>query len=901
MVHGYNYRDASSRTSCPNFVNKMEKFTELYSTKESTDSEESVREVQSLLDSGQLDPFRRDDVGWYPIHHAAKFGRNEIVKLLLTRCDPHIETHRTRLTALHIASENNRLEVVETLLPYSQHGAPARRDREGNTPMHFACRAGSLEIVSRLMSKFPTNSIHETNRGRVTPLGYAVESKSASIARFILKQSVGNPNRKFSDFRESFPSFRYKQSLDHPVSIFVLGNRQTGKSTLIKSLQVEGYLNRTIGAFKSTSGVEHHSGGVVPSDVSSYGYGRVKFYELASCRQSTQENIFLSLEKSAQAIFVITVSFRDEKKEMEATLHYWLSFIHYQYRFVAASVRLNVAVVGSFLFYKKLGSLRLDNRHRLHLVYHKVLSAYSDLCSHFHFIGKFSMDCRRSESPGMRQLRGVLHQKSREMRPSGGESGVPSSCYVLLSALHELTAATSGQPILKLSDIERHIAEKSPPAPLSLLSLLPSHAEELKPILETLEKRKAVVVLDHLDPRDPWVIFDEYKLISVIDSTLIQKALRTSQASYFNPGIMSVEKLLDCLSPLSISLTKDVLLNILDHFKITEVVAHGNSTRYFLPSVLQISQSSAVWSPSWKPNDPNYVFGFAQCVLPQSRQTSPFFMPRFLYFMLYELFASTEQDDFDSVVMSHSALHCQLASQLEVYVTVDSSTINLNMRCLAGGELPCLQYRNRFLDAIHQQRELLQPNLKVSEYIVPMEGTVFPLKKAKQIHANGIQVNILKNALIGESTSTSTESCNKLRSFEPYEWLSKLQRRHINSLVDPGLTKVEVGKEFIRDLAKCVGQHWKKLLEYSELLQDIETSADEPDAETEESSSDEKRNDKKRRSPQRPHYGQLLELFSSMSIFHSNEELIAVLKVSIHHSASFLFWFNLSDKHYLLS
>ena len=126
----------------------------------------------------------------------------------------------------------------------------------------------------------------------------------------------------------------------------------------------------------------------------------------------------------------------------------------------------------------------------------------------------------------------------------------------------------------------------------------------------------------------------------------------------------------------------------------------------------------------------------------------------------------------------------------------------------------------------------------------------------------------------------------------------QLQRRHINGLVDPGLSNVEVGKEFIRDLAKCVGQHWKKLLEYSELLQDCETSADEPDAETEESSSDEKQNDKKRRSPQRPHYGQLLEFFSSMSIFNSNQELIAVLKVSIHHSASFLFWFNLSDKHY---
>ena len=859
----------------------MDKFIELCSEESTISRDERQQRIVSLLDSGQLDPIRKkSSAGWFPLHYAARFGHADIVQLLISRygCDPHMETREKRYTALHIASEHNLLEIVEMLLQHIPDGAPAKRDKDGNTPLHAACRRGSLEIVNRLTSKYSTTSIHETNKAGSTPLGYAVKEMRAEIARFLFsqKQTLGNPEKRFSDFRAIFPSFKYKQSLDHPVSIFVMGNRQTGKSTLIKSIQVEGYFSRTIGVFKTTSGVEHHSGGIVPSDISSNGYGRAKFYELASCLQSTQENIFLSLEKSARAIFVITLSFKEEMKDMEAHLLYWLSFIHNQYRSVDVSVMPNIAVVGSFIFYKKLGSLRLENRHRLHLLYHRVLSGHSELCSHFHFLGKYSMDCRLSESPGMRQLRSAFRRTSRELRPREGEANIPSSCYVLLSALHDLRPAPSDLPVLRLSDIEREVAEKSSLAPLSLVSLLPNHSEGLQPLVDKLVERKAVLVLDHLNHRDPWVIFNEFKLISQIDGTLIEKALRMSQSSYFNPGIMSVDKLLECLTPLSNSLPKDVLLNILHHFKITEVMAHGNDTKYFLPSVLKISPSSDRELPllSWNLDDGNYTLGFAQCILPQSNQLTPFFMPRFLYFMLYELFVSTEDSDFDSVVMSYSALYVQLTAQLQIYVTIDSSAIMLHMRCSESGVFTCLQYRNQFESIIHQQRALLQPNLKITEYLVPMEGLSFPVKKIKYVHAYGIRVNNMKNVLTKKCTSTITESLNKLRSFEPYEWLAKLQKEHLDSLLDPKLTTVEVSKTFIRDLAKCVGGNWKKLLDYSELLQDFDTNTSSEEPDQEEPSSEDTRS-----SHQHPTYGRLLELFASMSVFQTTLELISALKV----------------------
>ena len=860
----------------------MKRFIELCSEKSTLSDEERRQKIQSLLENGQLDPTTKDSRGgWHPLHYAAKFGHASIVEILLSHnsCDPHLQTKDTKYTALHIASKYNQLEVVEALLKYMANGETPKQDREGNTPLHTACESGSLDIVNRLTRKYSAKSIQQVNRNGATPLGIAVTSRQITIAKFIMCQehAFGNPASTFQDFRNLFPQFKHKQSLDHPVNIFVMGNRHTGKSTLIKSIQTQGAIKLAIGAFMANSGVEYHSGGVVPNDVSSSSYGRVRFFELASCRQSTHENIFSAMNESGNAIFLITLSFKEDMKEMEATLLYWLCFIHHQLRSMEINAMPYVAVVGSFLFYFKFGAVRLENRHRLHLVYHRVLAAHSELCGHFHFIGKFSMDCRRSESPGMRQLKGVLRRKSRELRPSGGEPTVPSLCYVLLSAVHVMRPAKSDLPIVRLSEIEQKITESSLIAPLSLFNLLPSETENLRPLLNKLEERKAVIMLHHLDRRDPWVLFDEFRLISKIDDTLIQTALRLTASSYFNPAtIMSKEKLCHCLFPLSASLDKDVLLNILHHFKITEVMAHRNDSRYFLPSLLKFSPTLPF---SWNALDSKYTLGFGQCIVTHPKQMIPFFMPRFLYFMLNELFAMTENGDFDHAIMSHSALYLSLDPQLEIYITIDSSAIILYMRCSESGVFSCLQYRNKFKAIIHQQRELLQPNVNVLEYIVPLENLSFPVKNIRRIVANGILVNDFKNLLTTIDTSsatTATDSMTRLRFFEPYGWLSRLQKTHLDNLLDHRFTNVEVSKAFIGDLANCVGENWKKMLEYSDILQEFNHESSSEDLESEELNSD-----TTKVSPQQPTctYGVLLEFFSSMSIFQSTSELMSILKV----------------------
>ena len=468
----------------------------------------------------------------------------------------------------------------------------------------------------------------------------------------------------------------------------------------------------------------------------------------------------------------------------------------------------------------------------------------------------------------MRQLRRMLAHKCREMRPSGGEINVPSFCYVLFSALHDIRPPTSGIPVLHLSDIEYHISQSACEGqPFSLLSLLPATAEDLTPLLETLEERKAIVTIKQIDPRDPCIVYNEYELLSQIENSMVQRIVEVSQTRHFNPAIMHIEELHECLS--AVPLSKEVLLVILNHFKILEALPQGNSTMYYFPTILHKAHSPDS-SFSWEPDDSNQTFGFSWCIVPQSNQIAPFFMPRFLYFLLYELYTSIEGGDFDTIVLSESSLY--FTTELEVYITIDSSMVNLHMRCKKGEEVKCLKCRNTFLLVIHQQRELLQLSLKVNECIIPMEETRYPVQKMKHIKAHGKPVVELKNAIV---TARNNESIPKELCFEPFIWCNNLSKENLQCLLDPSQINAPVSKEFLQDLSQKMEGNWAAIADSTDLLQ-VELNAD---TSAEELGLGESKTKGQIEDSQLPQYGQLLEFFSTISLFSPVSQFISALKV----------------------
>ena len=124
----------------------------------------------------------RDDFGATPIHFAARFGRLECLKWLVTRSgvSPNAVT-RTGATAAHDAAATGHLTCLEYLLKNTKCDV---RDTtsEGATVIHLASSFGRIEVVKWLID-YLGSSPSEKGANSVTPVHLcAAKSKYGAMA-----------------------------------------------------------------------------------------------------------------------------------------------------------------------------------------------------------------------------------------------------------------------------------------------------------------------------------------------------------------------------------------------------------------------------------------------------------------------------------------------------------------------------------------------------------------------------------------------------------------------------------------------------------------------------------------------------------------------------------------------
>ena len=121
-----------------------------------------------------------------------------------------------------------------------------------------------------------------------------------------------------------------------------------GKSTLIKTLQVEGTVPWLRYSFFSVRGADTHKAGIIPTHFDSIWFGKVVFFDLSSHREFVHEAI-LNCASLADAVYLIVVNLSDSNREITQQLIYWLSFVCYHHSKVADQTLPNVIIVGSHI------------------------------------------------------------------------------------------------------------------------------------------------------------------------------------------------------------------------------------------------------------------------------------------------------------------------------------------------------------------------------------------------------------------------------------------------------------------------------------------------------------------------------------------------------------------------
>ena len=775
------------------------------------------------------------------IHLAAEGGSEEIISIILEQGGAQqaaLVSYYDNDTPLNIALMNEKIPAAYLLFEkLKELGATPRRNRLGNYPLHYACRPGNLQFIQTLSETYP-DTVYATNGNGHTPLSFAVWEGNVDAVRILLGRNPGSPELKFPDFSTLLPAFSTgERQLEPPINIFLFGDNQCGKSSLIKSIQAESHYEKFWGLTRNTSDIDTHKIGLIPTDFTAKRYGRVIFHDLASGTKHLNMQLVHTPADLKRSLFVVVIDCRPEKMEMDRNLEFWLNVVYQQGTRATkggqSQVFPNVMIVGSFWDYVK--AFRRANEIRLDITYRNVARRNPNLISRLNILEKACIDCRKAQSIPMARVRSSLKHHCRRHRMPNTVA-LDYRCYVLSSVLAEKNSEKQ-HPVISLEELFSEIQEKSAQPDISLHSLIATeNITELLELCKALEDRKRILLLKkdaYSSEEDTMIVYDLRTLARSVDAALLDLKSPLDEPSNAKVALIERDKLRDYLSG-KLGIRADVIIPVLDAFKIHSLSVQGDMdtlpldrSHYFIPTLL----------PETDPNTDDWdesVFCFAWSYQPADNCLYRHFLPSYtnsLLVALFDICAGREDLVFDYHSLWQGGISFRQKDEVEVRVVLFSSAITLNMRYRGDFEIVCLNLRNILLKKIRHLKEVFQPETETEEFITPRDGPKFPVCTPSPKF--GINLRELKNQISSSTISLlrSTSSFSSLPEphlsqttrvssedhphpfFEPCYLVAQLDTPNQQFLLQREHSNCEISESFLYELQRCLGYRRYNMLD----------------------------------------------------------------------------------------
>ena len=132
----------------------------------------NFRVVKKLISHNKYNGIQSPPGKLTPMHIACQNNQVEVVKTIATMVPQWVnssDSDNNMQTPLHVASEKGFVTIINVLV---NHNARLRPTRNGATPIHLAVQKGNIEVVENLLSAYPDEVNTADNIGQ-TPLHYA--------------------------------------------------------------------------------------------------------------------------------------------------------------------------------------------------------------------------------------------------------------------------------------------------------------------------------------------------------------------------------------------------------------------------------------------------------------------------------------------------------------------------------------------------------------------------------------------------------------------------------------------------------------------------------------------------------------------------------------------------------
>ena len=194
------------------------------------------------------------------------------------------------------------------------------------------------------------------------------------------------------------------------ISVFMVGDKGAGKSTLAKALMTEkSGISRLTARLTKVGGVTAKTAGIECHQIQSQHIGNLHLYDIAGHREFHSSHDTVIRNASSGGIFLFFIDLNAAESDLQSTVFFWLSFLQNQISSNSdESCKPHLLLIGSHA--DKLAS-KSDFKKKEEL----ITTACSSV-SKLYVAGFLAIDCQHSESPSLTQLRRQIFeiQKSKQ-------------------------------------------------------------------------------------------------------------------------------------------------------------------------------------------------------------------------------------------------------------------------------------------------------------------------------------------------------------------------------------------------------------------------------------------------------------------------------------------------------
>ena len=653
-------------------------------------------------------------------------------------CDPRVKD-RDDNTPLHCACKGGSIDIVRFLI-IDHHCDPACRGQWGRTPLHCACGGGKLDIVKFLVEECHCDPIRVKDDDGKTSLHLATERKHDDILLFLLSyipplKLVNSVLKSYPvQLLQSFRKCRTEYPLESAFKIFVVGNHGAGKSTLVKVAENEitNIFGSLVGQLRKVSktAVEPLTAGIIPVSIESRRLGQIVIYDMAGHYQyySSHAALLRNLVSSSASMFLVVVSLNQDNEEIIRQVQYWNSFVD---NCCSAGRPPTVAVFSHADKVTEDTPKRKSSEIVKHLSHSKISCSFSEVVT---------LDCRKLASGGLTKISKVVSGCCVKLRKT-------FQFDFAVQLLHAFICSRLADKIaFTVSELQLLIKQEQSDDPFLLKirdrEILPANATELSQYLTTLSDKGQFLFLKNARKvEDSWVVINKAVIMSEVNGTVFAPDNFKQHHKIANStGVVPFSKIREVFSKQN----PDMVIAFLQHLEFCQEISEAGVSLittqhfrcscgpmerfFFFPALVSEERPSG---PSKAIDAPSYKCGWTI----QSSQPHQFFTPQFLHVLLLRLafsFALAPNDTYEVQVSPvlerrcfvwRNGIHWLSRDGVETTVeeTKQNSAYIVTMKCISGQEMECIRYRSQVVKCILDAKEELCPTVAVRESLIYLD------------------------------------------------------------------------------------------------------------------------------------------------------------------------------------